>query len=165
MSNWYQVSREAIQRVYGQDWRLFCGLLAATSPHAHIKGNTTLAKRAYNEIKLTGTVKREHFCLTHYRGILAILTSGQPNGRKCQAFYRNLIGLEDSVPVDIWMMRKWGLDKQTPTRVEYDRIEHDVKSRAFYNFNTPAQEQAAIWGSIRGDAGSYANELNQYRLF
>jgi len=162
--NWYQESREAAQRIYGADWKLFCGLLAATSPRASVKANLTLATKAYNELK-DGGIVRSHFCSAHYGGIIAIVESGTPKGRKCKSFYNNLIGHEDSVTVDRWIARAYRTKNDVPTRLEYDKIEHNIKEQAFYNFNTPAQEQAMLWGSIRGDAGSYANELNQYRLF
>ena len=88
--DWYTLSRQAVKRNYGCDWRLFCAILAATSPNSQLKANVRLAMKAYNEIKETGTVNREHFILAHYKGLLSVIKTGRPNGRKCKALFNGL---------------------------------------------------------------------------
>ena len=162
--NWYQDSREAVKVLYGKDWKLFCGLLAATSPNASVKANVTLARKAFMQIKDTGTITREGYIRTHYMSILAVLKHKRPNGRKCHDLYQNLIGNEQFVPVDIWMVRYAGLDKKSPSKFDYDYIEDRVREEAEDMGITPAQRQAEIWSAIRGSSESYADVLIQFNL-
>ena len=161
---WYSDSREAVKRVYGEDWRLFCGLLAATSARATVKANVTLARKAYNQIKDAGAIARSGFTNHHYKSINAYIKYGRPNGRKCQGLYQNLIGNEYYVPVDIWMLRYAGINKKIPSKFEYDLIEDRVREEAIELGITTAQRQAEIWSKTRGDSSSYADYIIQYQL-
>ena len=163
--NWYELSRESVKAIYGDDWRLFCGLLAATSARASVKGNVTLARKAYNQIKDTGTITRVGFINSHHKSILRVIKTGEPAGRKCKALYQNMIGNEYYVPVDIWMMRYAGINKQAPSRLEYDIIEERVRDEAKGLGITTAQRQAEIWSETRGSSESYAESISQYRMF
>ena len=162
--NWYSDSRNAIKRQYGGDWELMCGFLAATSPKSTVKANVKLADKAYYQYKESGTVKRESFINTHHKSLLAVIAHGEPNGRKCKALYQNLLGNENYVPVDIWMLRYAGILKKAPSRNEYDLIEGNIKQEAKEMGLTPAQRQAEIWSYIRGSASGYAEALAQGRL-
>lgn len=163
--NWYAESREAIQEIYGQDWELFSGLLACTSPNSTIKANVTLARKAYIQIQDTGTVKPDSFIHTHHKSILRLLKTGKPSGRKCQSLYANLTGKnENVVTVDVWMMRYAGIARKQPTARDYDWIEAKVREEAKDMGIKPCERQAEIWAGIRGSTESYATRLLQYRL-
>lgn len=161
---WYRDSRRAVKRIYGEDWKLFCGLIAATSPNTTVKANTTLARKAYAQIKATGTVTRKGYLPCHYSSIQAVLDTGEPNGRKCRNFYRALIGNENAVVIDLWMMRYAGIDKRAPSKRDYDRLEEQITSEALVLGITPAQHQAMVWSKVRGSCGGYAEILAQGRL-
>lgn len=165
MSNWYENSRRTIQAAYGKDWRLFCGLLAATSPNASIKANTTLARKAYNQFKATGTITKQGWLPLHYWLLTQFLTSGTLSGRKANSFYRNLIGDESVVTVDRWIARHMKLTSKAPTAKQYDHIENLFRWNAVFAGLSPAQYQAKIWEQERGDSGSYSASLAQLRLF
>lgn len=162
MNNWYKSSRESVKRVYGQDWKLFLGLLACTSAHSSVKANVTLAKKAYNQIK--NNQELSGYLPAHIINMHALLSTGMPNGRKIKSFYRNLIGDETCVTVDMWMMRYYGYSKDIPTTKQYDIIEKQVQSEAITLGLTSAQHQANIWKSIRGQGESFGDLVNQYRL-
>jgi len=161
--DWYSDSRETIKEIYGEDWRLVCAILAATSGRASLPCNVTLARKAYNQIK-QGYVQREGFINAHYKGLLSVIKTSKPRGRKCNALYQNLIGNETEVPVDIWMMRYSGLPRTHPTRQDYDWIEDNVRQEAKELGITTAQRQAEIWVIARKDSRSYADYLRQYRM-
>jgi len=164
-SSWYRDSYEAVKRVYGDDADMFCALLALTSANCAISANSTLAKKAYNQIKLSGTVKRESFCRTHYVGIVRYLSDGEIHGRKCGSFYECMTN-EDSehIPVDMWMMRLYHMGHDVPSAKEYDAIEADVVKRARELGIQPRDYQARLWEEIRGNGGSYAVHFAQWRL-
>ena len=163
-SKWYRESREAIREVYGEDWPLFCKCLAATSAHASLATNMTLAKKAFNQIQDTGAVRRESFCRSHFKGLNHVIAGNLPRGRKVRNFAKALLGDESVVVVDVWMMRYAGLDKQSPTSRQYDYIEDRVREEAEDNNVTPSAWQAVLWSRTRGAGESFARHLCQYRL-
>ena len=165
MTDWYTKSREAVKRIYGQDWKLFCGLLSATSATMSVKANATKARRVYDNYKATGTISREGLMSSHYKSCLKVVETGKPGGRKCQSFYQNLIGNETPVTVDVWIMRLCGLKGKQPTKKQYDQIEAEIQSQAEQLGITPAQLQAQLWVQARGDSSGYDTELRQRRLF
>lgn len=164
--NWYQESREVAQAVYGEDYELFVKCLAATSPNCTVSANVTIAGKAYVQIKSTGTVNRDSFMDTHYKGLIKVINGHLPNGPKVSRFARNLLGDESCVVVDMWMMRAAGIkNRKSPTSFEYKSIEKIIQLKAKRNDRTPAQEQAAIWCEIRGTSDSFATHMRQLRLF
>lgn len=165
MSSWYRESYEAIKRVYGEDVEMFCALLALTSANCMLNANATLAKKAYNQIRASGTIKRESFTRTHYGGIVKYLNDGKIHSRKCGSFYECLVN-EDSevVPVDIWMMRLYHMGHDVPTREEYDVIEADIVCKARELGVKPRDYQAELWERVRGNSKSYAGYFAQWRL-
>lgn len=165
---WYTRSRRAIKRRYGKDWKLASALLSAVSANNAVKSTCTLAEKAYWQIKQTGTIRRESFCRSHYMSLLNIIENGEPNGRKCKALYYNLIGDENYVPVDIWMMRYFhlmppGKSNDVP-KWKFDLIENAVKEDAHVKGMTVAQRQAEIWCEARGKSDDFSDHLVQMRL-
>jgi len=163
--NWYKDSRLAIQRVYGENWRLFAKCLAATSAHSSLSANMTLARKAYNQIITTGTVTRQGYIKSHYESLCQVIAGNLPNGRKCRNFALALLGDESCVVIDIWMMRYYKLPGNPPKPSDYDLIEQTITAEAKALGITPASHQATLWANTRGNASSYANYLAQYRLF
>jgi hypothetical protein len=163
---WYRDSRRAIKRIYGKDWKLMCGLLACTSPRVSLKSNVTIALKAYNLIK-AGQVPDVGFIKAHSKGIAHYLKTGLPKGRKTRPFYLNLLGQEQHVTVDLWVVRYSGIAHAIPNAQEHSLIVDKIKEEAERLGLTPAQRQAEIWCSIRPNARygySYATVINQYRM-
>jgi hypothetical protein len=155
-----------VKRRYGKDWKLVCALLAAVSARSTVSATARLADIAYWQIKTTGTVKRESFIYAHYKSIQGVLKNGQPNGRKCRALYQNLIGNEQFVPVDIWLMRLFGItNKDRPNKSEYDLIERTIRADANIRGLTVAQRQAELWCGVRGKSDDFGDYLAQLKLF
>jgi hypothetical protein len=161
---WYARSRQAIKRRYGKDWKLAAGLLAAVSANNTVKSTVSLADKAYWQIKTSGTIRRESFCYAHYKSILGVLKEGKPHGRKCQALYYNLIGDENYVPVDIWLLRYFRIYKERPSKPQFDLIEQAIKEDAYAKGLTVAQRQAEIWCEARGKTDDFSDHLAQLKL-
>ncbi len=168
---WYSESRQAIKAIYGGNWPLMAGFLAATSPNCSLKANITLAQKAFNEFTEFGQINPAHFMRTHAAGLNAIWQGGVPNGRKVRSFMLNLLGHEDCVTVDVWVTR-WArrnpelltVQSSKQPGIHYDAIEHHIQWLARLDGISPAQKQAEIWCKIRGDSHSYADYLKQYRM-
>lgn len=156
-SNWYELQREAIQRTYGKDWKLFCGILASTSPNSQVKANLFLAKKAYHQLKTTG-LQAKGFLGVHFNNIVNYLETGTLSGRKVNAFYQNLIGNEIPVTVDIWIARYFKL-KVSLTPKQYSRIERLIQHEAKKQGITPANLQAKLWVKVRKSSSGYAEAL------
>jgi len=163
-ANWYSESRTAIKRVYGQDWKLFAALLAATSPHASVKCNLTLAKKAYWQLR-EGRLARNGFNRTHWSNIQRVAQDLPLQGQKVSRFYENLIGNEQCVTVDIWVLRHYEIKLKSPSAKLYKQLEKLVQDEAGALGISPAHHQANIWAEARKSNGSFADGLRQYRLF
>jgi hypothetical protein len=140
-------------------------LLAATAAHASVKTNVKLAVKAYNQIKDTGSIARESFMRHHYSSIHAVIATGKPNGRKSQAFYHALIGDTDSVVVDVWMLRYYGITAKAPNKTQYDTLASRIRAEAIEHGMHARDYQDMLWCKIRGASDSYADHLRQLYMF
>ena len=166
MSSWWQDSYNAVSKVYEDDAELMLGLLAATSANASVQANVTLARKAYGELQSYGKIKRESFCKTHYCCINQYVEHGTFKGRKIKALLECLVNPESKhLPVDIWMLRAYGIARKAPTKQESDRIEKSLLRRAKYHRMKPRDYQAKLWLETRGKSDSYAGYMKQGRLF
>jgi len=164
MSDWYAQSRAAIQRNYGEDWRLFAGILAATSAHSGLKGNVTMARRVYLQYKATGTISPDRLMPAHYTQLQKVLETGRPSGQKVGAFYDALVGDESAVVVDIWMQRHYKQPERPMSARQYKRLADKLRAEASEAGMTPARYQAQVWSQIRGGGQSYADHMAQMQL-
>jgi len=75
------------------------------------------------------------------------------NGRKTNAFARNIAGDKDAVTIDVWMIRAAGLDANKGVNdTEYRILAEVVKELAANRGMYPATAQALIWIIVRGGA-------------
>uniref|UniRef100_A0A6M3JDS5 Uncharacterized protein n=1 Tax=viral metagenome TaxID=1070528 RepID=A0A6M3JDS5_9ZZZZ len=157
--DWYADSREAIQVYYGEDWQLFCKLLAACSPNCSLPSNLTLAQKAYNLIKTEEELPKAGFIKAHYSQVTKMLVGDKP-GRKVGNFYQNLIGNEQAITVDVWMARYYGLKRpKAISAKDYTYVEDCVRMDADYAGLTPAQFQAKTWCMVRGSSENFGDLL------
>jgi hypothetical protein len=74
------------------------------------------------------------------------------NGRKTNAFARNIAGDKDAVTIDVWMIRAAGMDANKGVNdTEYRILAEVVKELAANRGMYPATAQALIWIIVRGD--------------
>jgi hypothetical protein len=75
------------------------------------------------------------------------------NGRKTNAFARNIAGDKDAVTIDVWMIRAAGMDANKGVNdTEYRILAEVVKELAANRGMYPATAQALIWIIVRGNA-------------
>lgn len=159
--NWYDSTFAGLTRLFGvEDAVLVGNLLAVTSANSTVKANCTLALKAYNQVKNGQEV--EGFLSLVKQNISRILSKRRPSGPKVGAFADALLGDEDAVVVDRWMMRAYGFPNITPKRIK--TIVEDVKIRASEAGVTPRQYQAAVWFGIKAEQEKNANDSRPFEV-
>jgi hypothetical protein len=74
------------------------------------------------------------------------------NGRKTNAFARNIAGDKDAVTIDVWMIRAAGMDANKGVNdTEYRILAEVVRELAANRGMYPATAQALIWIIVRGN--------------
>jgi hypothetical protein len=135
---------------------LMCGLsvekcasiIAAFSPRERWASNVKYAHQFINggtPPTLTNNINMAYAAMVH--GFNAL------NGRKTNAFARNIAGDKDAVTIDVWMIRAAGMDANKGVNdTEYRILAEVVKELAANRGMYPATAQALIWIIVRGDA-------------
>ena len=161
---WFEESRQLVSDIFGEDFDLFCRLLAATSPLTDVITNVSHALKVYRGIKLDHFISRSGLMHTHFVSVCKFLNGGTP-GRKIWSLFQNMIGNEQPVTVDRWMVRYFGFDGLKSVSTElYDVCEARVVVMAGERGIPPAQMQAEIWTEARGDDTSYGSELKRLNI-
>ena len=164
---WYEQSGKALLDITGgnkQDAKKLLSIIAITSPQMDVLTNFgQMIKGYYKAIKGEAPLAGR-FPKAMAERIEKVMAGEEFGGLKTDKFYRNLMTVvEGGVPdvtVDMWMMRAFGIDKDSPTDLEYRRIEKHVQNIAEDLNWEPHQVQAAIWVSTKARWESiYSKEL------
>ena len=88
------------------------------------------------------------------RAKAAQIADGRPpdlvlRGPKIRAFYRALLGDDEAVVIDTWMLRALG-HHEKPTPKQYKRLAQRVRREARRRGIPPAVWQAIVWCKARG---------------
>lgn len=173
--DWYENSRQAIVQAFGERSDLFIDILSVTSPRNSVKGNLTIAIRAFDVItkgyKITKKLKVGLAGENIRRNLKAIQAGESYSGIKVQTFAQALKGDWSVVVVDSWMVQAIGLNKVAPAPNDRKIIVELVKRLADQMGLAPAQCQACIWYGIKQqstkwkNASDFAEYLRQMELF
>ncbi len=162
-SNWYTDSRQAIKQLYGDDADMFCDILAATSPQKQVSVNWDIAQNIYERYKHDGYIDCQGLMGSHIPNVLRALYREPLHGYKVPAFAANLKGDMNSVTIDRWTLRYFGLKQNKIRRKEYYRLEKAIQLLAKHRGMLPAEYQAMIWCKAVTAAGktpvSYADMI------
>jgi hypothetical protein len=150
---WYRESQRVARRLsrkHGTTIACAAGVIAALSPRIRWASNVALADAVLAGHEVTGVFGRN---LEKARRIAA---GERPltvlGGDKVRAFYRAIMGDEDSVVIDVWMCRAVGVHKVALSSRGYEAIADAVREAAKLVGVTPAQLQAIVWVQVRGGA-------------
>jgi len=150
MNNWYKKCREEIQFQYGDDWKLFCALLAATSPRKQVGANWKLAAKIYcwwiacNRTNAYAIPRKMFGVMSSMiPNVIRALRREELSGPKVRAFYEALCGNGDAVVVDIWMLRLFDYDKPTEKHRK-EVVDYVIRAAAELGCE-PAECQAEMW--------------------
>jgi hypothetical protein len=72
------------------------------------------------------------------------------NGQKTNAFAKAIAGDENTVVIDVWMLRAVGIEKKSPSQSLYNELAKSVTETATKFGMTPRSMQALIWIIVRG---------------
>lgn len=157
--NWYSDATKLIQQLYGDNWRLFVDVLAATSPRQSIKRNWRQSAEivaAYidraNRPKHFGDVLG-NIMTSHLDNVIRALQQRPINGPKVSRFAENLKGNLDGVTIDTWICKAYGIEHKALTTALYNRLEKKIQTDAKRQGIAPANWQAVLWFAVRRNAG------------
>lgn len=152
---WYQDATRLIQQLYGEHWRLFVDILAATSPRQSVKRNwrqTAAIVAAYidreNRPKRFGDLLAG-IMSSHTNNVIRALQGRPLSGPKVSRFAENLKGNLDAVTIDVWICKAYGIEHKQLTPILYRRLEKRIQRDAKRTNAAPAAYQAVLWYAIR----------------
>lgn len=157
--DWYKMHREAVERLFGDDAELFQKLLSATSQMQTVKGNVTMALKAYEQM-LSGK-EFEGYLGAVKKNLDRIRDGRSTEGVKINQFERANLGDESAAAVDRHVaMVLFGTSKPSPKQVAaaIDRIWTVAKRMRW----TTRQVQAALWAFNQVKQGKVAEEVQSY---
>lgn len=156
-ARWYDEAREVIQGFMvteesaGGDRHVLetaVGVVAATSPRLHWSRNLRVSAMILNypHVRPPGLLGRS------YMAALAVMSKGASalSGAKVKSFYAAIMGDEEAIVVDVWMMRAAEMEKDSPNSTDRRMIEDGVRSIARRRMVSPRTVQATIWVVARG---------------
>lgn len=157
--DWYPNATKLIKELYGDNWRLFVDVLAATSPRQSVKRNwrqSAAIVQAYanRDVKpkcfgdLLGSVMG-----THLNNVVRALQQRPLSGQKVSRFSENLKGNLQVVTIDVWICKAFGIGHKELTTKLYNRLERRIQTDAKKQGIAPANWQAVLWYAVRRLAG------------
>lgn len=148
---WYPSALEVAEGLMAADHygiEVNVAVLAATSPRLHWSRNVKVAGMILydNTIKPPGMTNRS------YQAAIAAISKGPEalTGPKVKAFYRAIMGDEEAIVVDVWMMRAAGIEHDSPNVAERVAVERGIRAVAAKRGVSPRTAQATIWIVMRG---------------
>ena len=168
VNTWFEDSRKQVRLIFDDDFDVFCKLLAGMSPISTLESNVAEAIKAYRQIKWYGSLIRNTFIYSRY-SVTNKLLNNQSTTRKVQAMYQNLVGNENVIAIDRWLLRYFGYTEAMIIRgiyknSDYDKLEDIIKYEAEKLSVTPAQRQVQIWCAMRKDDTSYGDVLKKKEI-
>lgn len=150
---WYRESRRtarALAQKHGVYTSTAAGVIAALSPRMRWASNVALADAVLGGEEVVGVFARN---LAKARRIADGESPGQVlGGPKVTAFYRAIMGDQESAVVDVWMYRAADIDPKTATKKDYELVADALRKGAAYIGIATADFQAVIWTHVRGGA-------------
>ncbi len=155
---WYSDATKLIQQLYGKHWQLFVDVLAATSPRQAVKRNwrqTVAIIAAYIDRANRPNRFADLLCgvmSSQLDNVIRALQGIPLSGPKVSRFAENLKGNLDTVTIDTWICRAYGIDSNKLSSSLYRRLERKIQTDAKKAGTTPADYQAVLWYAVRRQA-------------
>ncbi len=157
---WYEHSGESLLKLTGGDKeaaKKLAAVLAIYSPQAKVDSNSTFGARAWAQHYGSGEISTKTKVQNDFA--TKVLSKGEAwGGEKTNNFFRNLLRVIDpkmgaadkqGVTVDMWMMRAFGYNNDSPTAAQYRFVENESNKIAKDLGWEPQQVQAAIWVAMK----------------
>lgn len=153
-SRWYRESRREARRLsrdYAVTLSQGAGIIAALSPQVQWDVNLRLARQVAEHGEVNEGCLRQSadkaWRIWHGERPLRVL-----GGMKTRAFYRAIMGDDDSVVIDTWMLYAVGWPNRSVTAKQYLRVAAALAEAAEFVGEANATFQAIVWTHVRGRA-------------
>ena len=154
--DWYRKTTAFLQKRFGRDYKLVAALLAATSPQVHVATSWGWTMQIYEQFKAGRKPGLSMLMRCHRANVKRALAGEELSGSKVKAFYQALIGDEQAVVIDTWMLKlfKWyerrdGQQKRFPSDRQYERLAGAFRRWSNNIGIAPARLQAELWTRYR----------------
>ena len=155
--NWYIETQKTVNYYFDSDADLFAGFLAATSANSTVKANLSLAIKAYrqweNDEPFHGFLGQ--VIINLYR----VLENRPLNGKKIESFRQALLGNDDAVVIDRWILRHYGKKNLSPK--QYDTLADKIRLEAISANLSPSAYQALIWCQTKRKHGDVSRHTDK----
>jgi hypothetical protein len=168
---WYETARLTAAAIAGAHGRLnvqqVAGIIAALSPRISWSRNVMAAYRMIECATKGWPMPHVDGYNTNRRKAWDIANGADPatvlGGPKVTAFYRNLLGCDESVTVDVWAARaaEGRFNAQAPTGRRYETLARAYREAAAARNVTPRAMQATVWCAIRNGSSLEASQYIQ----
>lgn len=146
--NWYRDDIKHINETF-EDSRLFAALLAATSPRVSVSRSYKLSIRIYRQFKAGQAIDYSGILPAAIGNIKRALSGQELSGPKVRSFYQNLIGNENAVTIDVWMLKFFGIPNKGLTKKQYQKLADKIRRYAKKVGLTASELQAILWTYTR----------------
>jgi len=156
--DWYANSRAAIDKLLTERYqypvymqrKLFIDILAATSPRQSVKRNLKCTLDIYIELIMGDGNYKKISCgiatkQIHKNIERAIISTKELHGQKVRAFAEALNGNKEAVVIDSWVLKAFGIPRQTPTPNDVVHITTIIKKLSDKVGLAPCEVQACLW--------------------
>lgn len=161
---WYSDARAQVRDIaetFGIEHGIVAGVMSALSPRLrwwrNVLGTERMIEAWYNDVQEApeGLTIYQFNAEKAWRILTRDLTLDEAfrPDTKTYNFYRNLIGDEQSVTIDTWMIKALGLDSHRGlSQRRYRMYREQIADIAKEVGEIPAQFQAIVWIATRGQA-------------
>ena len=154
---WYERSGRTLLDLVGGDKAeadKLAQAIAITSPQTPVPTNFNYALQAYYQHKAGQPIKTGMYPSWMSKALTDVFDGKSWEGRKTNNFYRNIMreidpSVVQGVTTDLWMMRAFGFDTDSPTDAQYTFVENETKRIADQMGWEPQQVQAAVWVAMK----------------
>lgn len=144
---WYYNSNKIIKQLFKNDYKLFIKILAVTSPRNTVKRNTFLALKTYFYIKQNKKIDFSYGIanLIIKRNVNRILNNKSVNGIKVNSFIDSLLLKDNSICIDVWMLKAFNIKRNAPTQKDIRIIIKTIKYISEVTGFKTYEVQACLW--------------------
>lgn len=147
----YRDVRDWLKGQCGELWETGAACMALCSINVGFEASKVLSMRMFELVKNDVLVEKEEFGTIIARKCEEWQVTGEVIGPKIRPYWQAILGEEEVVPVDRWMLRAYRWKSSTPRR----RLL--IQSACILVANeqgmTPAQMQACVWEGVRNYKG------------
>jgi hypothetical protein len=160
---WIRDNTDTIEKLFGNDARLFRVLLGVTSPATDVTVNVGLALKAHSQMRLG--LPFEGFLPSVQQNLESVRLGRVIGGRKVRPYTRALVGFEDAVWVDRWIGRYFFGDQVKAGKVTaaQARKAAELMRQAADELGwSPREVSSALWAAGQIKAGLSPEEIGSY---